>query len=421
MSDHVSIRMYNVGFGDCLLIRVCRDGVTWRMLVDCGVHNQGARQKGEVSQGIDEVVDLVVTDLAEEADGAPHLDVVAATHRHADHVKGFAADRWRDVKVDEVWLPFVEDMTDPQGDALRRGVEFSSFALLQSVQLAASSGGSPELAVARQLLENARPNQKAMDRLLRLDGQGFATPHRVRYWPSREATDNTVALHGRDGELSDAVIHLFGPPRESEFLRRMAPPRSAEWLRMAGASPVAGAVRALFDPAYRIDDAADVSEELRALSREAALGSLNVLDPTLLAAAVRLDRVVNNTSLFMVLEVGDVVVVLPGDAQQGAWEHVRALPTARALLQRCTVYKIGHHGSHNATPRAFLEEDWHPGSGYALLPWGEVKRWPEIPKDTLIEKLEQDHHTVLRFDAKAEGPEVTFGGEDDWVEVRFEV
>ena len=49
-------------------------------------------------------------------------------------------------------------------------------------------------------------------------------------------------------------------------------------------------------------------------------------DMGLLAAASVLEQSVNNTSLFFVLEVGGLRLLFPGDAQYGAWEHVRNNP-----------------------------------------------------------------------------------------------
>ena len=37
----ITVRMYNVGFGDAILITVDQPGGPWRMLVDCGVHPSG--------------------------------------------------------------------------------------------------------------------------------------------------------------------------------------------------------------------------------------------------------------------------------------------------------------------------------------------------------------------------------------------
>jgi len=105
--------MYNMGFGDAFRITVRRGGATWRMLVDCGVHAHG--QARPVAESVKKIVD----DLTEDCGGKPHLDVVVGTHHHRDHIVGFADDRWADVEVDEVWVPFVENDDDPDARGLR--------------------------------------------------------------------------------------------------------------------------------------------------------------------------------------------------------------------------------------------------------------------------------------------------------------
>ena len=109
----VEVRMYNVGFGDAFRVTVRRGDETWRMLVDCGVHSHGA------ARPLAESVQNIISDLAEDCGGTPRLDVVVATHHHRDHIRGFAADDWAAVEVDEVWVPFVEDGTDADARDLR--------------------------------------------------------------------------------------------------------------------------------------------------------------------------------------------------------------------------------------------------------------------------------------------------------------
>jgi hypothetical protein len=83
--------------------------------------------------------------------------------------------------------------------------------------------------------------------------------------------------------------------------------------------------------------------------------------------ALQLDGATNNTSLAFAIEVGRPgegrVLLFPGDAQVGNWLSWEALEwkvknggqtrTVRSddLLARTVLYKVGHHGSHNATLR----------------------------------------------------------------------
>lgn len=141
--------------------------------------------------------------------------------------------------------------------------------------------------------------------------------------------------------------------------------------------------------------------------------------------ALQLDNATNNTSLAFALEIGPPgtgkVLLFPGDAQVGNWlswfgkvklakkgEKERELGkemvwtvdgrkvTAEDLLRRTVLYKVGHHGSHNATLREKgLELMGRPdGSGelVAFLPVDEhVARekagYGEMPLRSLMKEL----------------------------------
>jgi hypothetical protein len=75
-----------------------------------------------------------------------------------------------------------------------------------------------------------------------------------------------------------------------------------------------------------------------------------------------LDKSMNNTSLIMLFVVDDKTLLFPGDAQIENWEYVlkyerkdkaeeQERQTLLELLKATNVYKVGHHGSRNATPR----------------------------------------------------------------------
>ena len=195
-------------------------------------------------------------------------------------------------------------------------------------------------------------NETATDRLLGRNGLGFATKPKVRYLPSLDAADNTIELG-----VGRAVAHVLGP-RDAELLKRMNPPKSAGWLTL-DADLVPGAddrATPLFDQFRYVIDRPQIEEQYpHLLEGHQALARLDQLnDDGLLAAASILERSVNNTSLFFVLEVDDVRLLFPGDSQHGAWEHVLNDPYGRALVEDVAFYKISHHGSHNGTPKRYL-------------------------------------------------------------------
>jgi hypothetical protein len=95
--------------------------------------------------------------------------------------------------------------------------------------------------------------------------------------------------------------------------------------------------------------------------------------------ADKINTELNNSSLVVAIELtrSRKVLLFPGDAQYGSWMSWAAAPfqidaqgtvpartvTTRDLLARTVFYKVGHHGSHNATLKG------RPDSDYANLDW----------------------------------------------------
>ncbi|HLM66081.1 MAG TPA: hypothetical protein VK358_01075, partial [Longimicrobium sp.] len=89
--------------------------------------------------------------------------------------------------------------------------------------------------------------------------------------------------------------------------------------------------------------------------------------------ALALNKGINNTSLVLAFELpaSGKVLLFVGDAQRGnwiswgdcSWRQGSETVTARDLLGRTVLYKVGHHGSHNATLFGT------PGDGHPSLGW----------------------------------------------------
>jgi hypothetical protein len=119
-----------------------------------------------------------------------------------------------------------------------------------------------------------------------------------------------------------------------------------------------------------------------------------------LAVAVALDKAVNGTSLVIALEIGDQVLLFPADAQWGSWKRILDDDELRELVKRTTFLKVGHHGSHNATPRDLVELLAERRDGLAaMVSTHTMDRWPSIPKAELLEALTSVTPKVARSDA----------------------
>jgi hypothetical protein len=71
----------------------------------------------------------------------------------------------------------------------------------------------------------------------------------------------------------------------------------------------------------------------------------------LLSIVRSLDDQMNNTSVILLFEVGDKSLLFPGDAQYENWMYALSQEGVMERLAKVNVYKVGHHGSLNATPK----------------------------------------------------------------------
>jgi hypothetical protein len=158
-------------------------------------------------------------------------------------------------------------------------------------------------------------------------------------------------------------VHVLGPPRDPKLIEELDPEADGETYRAlalraaAAASGAAGGVVAAaapFGEDWRVPDgqwgnvplAPDEVERINDLAQSADA----------VFAAEKVDSMINSTSLVLMLEVGKARLLLPGDAEWGTWKRILEDDEARALLRGATFFKVGHHGSHNATSKTLVEK-----------------------------------------------------------------
>ena len=410
--EHVTVRMYQVGFGDCFLVsfaypRPLPDGRADRhVLIDFGSTHAPRHQKLDWP--------AIARRLAEDCGGK--LDVVVVTHRHKDHLSGFANDDAAAV-IDElaptlVVRPWTEDpdipatATGPLGDrsrqllaGLAQGQEFANELALA---FDARAGGLP--GHVRQLAEDQLKNAEAVGRL-----QRWATENDGEYLHAGSASKIEQVVPGVGAEV-------LGPPTVDQFPEVVnARARDPEyWMLYQGLVTSGFSAGSL-----AIDDGVDDDEDdedgegrrptLLPPDHVAALeipaGPARWLAERLqrqhvesLQRIVRsLDDALNNTSLILLLTVGKRRLLFPGDAQIENWRFtLDRLATDRKLknrLRSVDFYKVGHHGSRNASPRSLLNL-WGDGKPLVSLMStspGVHGKTPEtaVPRATLVAALRE--------------------------------
>jgi beta-lactamase superfamily II metal-dependent hydrolase len=365
--DTISIRMYNVGFGDSFLLRFPCTGGERTMLIDCGFHPAGP---GPYS--IDKVVDQIIADVTKG--NKAHIDVVVATHRHRDHVLGFENEKWKSVSVGEVWMPWTEDPKNPDARKIRETQSKKASALCMAMRAAHVPSRVLEIA------ENALTNAKAMATL----HNGFAGKPVRRFLPSSKRPDATFTTD----TLPGLIIHAMGPSHDPKVIRDMNPPKGESFLQLSGKAGGNGTPIVLpFDARFKVrqSEAEKWLKEAGISPRQLkTIETMAQEDP--LALAVALDAAVNGTSLMLMFEMGKAFLLFPGDAQWGTWQNALTDPEWRDLLEKTNFYKVGHHGSHNATPREFVDKVL--GTKFSgMVCTDTTKKFPLIPRIPLMHAL----------------------------------
>lgn len=381
---HIVVRMYNVGFGDCFLL-VFPDPEL-RVLIDCGTHPSGPGPRP-----IEDVVDSVLDDVTDE-DGT-RIDVVVCTHRHRDHVAGFADPRWKDVEVGEVWMPWTEDPRDPEAKRIRERQGGLAASLVAALQ------GSAKEKSAAALAANSLPNAKEMRTL----HEGFAGDPRRRFLPRDEAAVGEIEADFL--RAAGVRVRVLGPPRDEKAIRNMDPPKGAAYLRAAAAAEGESGALAPFASGWQLTEKeleADERTKHLVLSRTARSAVRDAAKGDAFGVAVALERAINGTSLVLCFDKGDARLLFPADAQWGTWDRILRDKEATDLVAELTLLKVGHHGSHNATPKALVEllerRPSELGAPWAMVPTRPMEMWPLIPKAELIDALGVMTPRVARSD-----------------------
>ncbi|HEX3126396.1 MAG TPA: hypothetical protein VH394_03630 [Thermoanaerobaculia bacterium] len=268
--------------------------------------------------------------------------------------------------------------------------------------------------------------------------------------------EDTLSLSG----VSGVRVYVLGPPEDSVLIKRtdpsgdevypkaMAAAVEASFFAACGAMPEshdsvptsddlreARSMSIPFDDVYQIpfvkvQKAAEAGDTVGAAAEPLFRGYFDSKDKWrrvdgdwLEAAgefALQLDNATNNTSLALAIEVGPPgegkILLFPGDAQVGNWRSwfgkvklgQRELGkdmvwragdrkvTAEDLLRRTVLYKVGHHGSHNATLRQQGLELMGRSDGtaelVAFLPVDEhvardLAHYGEMPLRSLVKEL----------------------------------
>jgi len=474
----LEIRGYNVGFGDCFLLTFVYAKDKKHVLIDFGTT---AAPAGKTPASYM----LEVAGKIKEACGG-HLDAIVESHRHADHISGFATgtkqkasgDVIRECTDDDTIIvqPWTEDPDAPTDSRAPKGLTSQSrkafvaqlddmHSVAESVVnevrrmnantmdadtaterevVATSAKGRPEPAAAevetveaaddaegaiavapsgRGDVTGTTAGKRLMSRLAFIGEDNVKNLSAVKNLMSMSKPKNhRYVFFGADSGLEDILpgvkVHVLGPPtikqtNDERVLKQRSTDNNEFWMlrqrfwatqRLAADTTSGAAGPALFPKAKTI--------AIPRTSRWFVRRLRGVRAKSLLELVTILDSVMNNTSVILLFEAGGKKLLFPGDAQIENWSY--ALENSLKLLEGIDVYKVGHHGSRNATPITLFNNFKKRGGEkkrdrlMSLISTktgkhGTASSHSEVPRSTLVKALKADSDYRTTQDVKTAG------------------
>ena len=377
------IRMYRVGFGDFFTLSVPAEGGLAHILIDCGVH---AKDLGVIGDAVAKL----------KADTGGKLALVIMTHRHADHISGFAKarDLFETFSVERVWMSGFENRGDKQ--AMRIQAQIAATAMRLQAALAAAPADDEHVLMAGNALGVAGAGNDAALEML----HGFKTAAGEKtpvdyYWAGQPATLPPVL------EKAGLEAEILGPPQDPQLLAQMDN-KAHQYL--AGADGEEEAPAAPFAPAYRVAAFPWPPGFKSIFPIEQVVANIHDAQTGIVAAAAQnADNSLNNQSLVVLFTFGGKTMLFAGDAQWGNWAnflfggpigtpgHTGLTKRAQDILSNLDFYKVGHHGSTNATPKDVVDaigQRCVAMCSTAIGAYGKEKSNSEVPRLPLIAALD---------------------------------
>jgi len=442
--------MYRVGFGDFFLVTLGEHHI----IIDCGVF-KGTSATGDIGS-----IEAAIADMVKVTN--KKLALIVMTHRHADHIAGFGrfVDVFRDFTVDAVWMPAWEDEYNPTAKKFQ--AEMTALATQMQAQLdlhlAAGATVDPEL---YHRIGNATGNEPE---LAAAGGGGSKNAIALDLLKTGLKVKPAYLKEGDPAPLPASLksiglsVQVLGPPpvEDVELMKLMDLKKNVgEFLAIASGGDDADGDWEPFSRAWYADPSelessafgewisdrgrsespspAAVASARKELEKRLQAAAPSALD----LAAKQLDAFLNNQSLVLLFTYKGKNLLFVGDAQGGNWEHwlyetdsADKAPTgpiaakAKKILDTIDVYKVGHHGSTNATPIAVAREIREGSVALCSTQKGVYGSKPDtaVPLAKLIDALDErvelvrsDQHPItvgskkVRAEVNRDLPEKTDG------------
>lgn len=394
MDGQLLVRVYNVGLGDCIYLRVPDKNRDVHILIDCGNKFGGTDLLGECINHLKE-------DLDETESNKKRLDLLVVSHPHEDHHKGFEAEFFEDIRIGNLWLSPAYDRQNPKAkgffalqNAARRGL----------TNLSAVAFGDLKEEV-EELLSLSK--DEAIDMLCNILPE--ANGIQPRYVSTGTPPEQLQIFEDPDIKLS-----ILGPMEDIDSYYF-----GGEGLQVTNSLNASAELSNGYDSILGNPGSVEVKLP-RNISTQDFKNLRSRVHMNALALAEIAGHAVNNLSVILLLEWHGRRLLFPGDAEwhetrngevkkgraNGSW-NVMWQERHEDLSRPLDFLKIGHHGSENATPWTSkklksgkdhpinqildallpLPQPGQPVSARAVASTKRTSRWPSIPNAELMAEI----------------------------------
>ena len=402
----VRVRMYQVGFGDCFLLTFSYPGRTKprHVLIDFGTT---AAPSGSPSR----LLGRVAEDIRKAVGKDPFA--VVATHRHRDHIAGFdpgSNGKGPGAVIAALKPQFVVQPWTEQPDLAvdaKAPPGFKGLAARQETLASLEAIARHAVEVALPKLQRSFQHTATAEQLVFIGDDNISNEGAVRNLMGMAPNDYVYA--GKATRLARFLpgvkVTVLGPPtvKQHAGVRKARARDPDEFWSLQGKalglddkSGSTGHMALFADHEQTTGGSAPLWARWIIKSLRSAHGD------QLLELVRSLDAAMNNTSVILLFECCGHRFLFPGDAQIENWEYALGQKKFIELLKNITVYKVGHHGSLNATPRT-LWKKWYPQGAKPLAmnrrmtsfmstkagKHGSVASGTEVPRTKLVTALKK--------------------------------
>jgi beta-lactamase superfamily II metal-dependent hydrolase len=338
MESQLLVRMYNVGLGDCIYLRVPDTHREMHILIDCG------NKFGSLDR-LQACIDEMKIHLPDAGQNKKQLDLLVVTHPHEDHHKGFEAEFFKGINIQRIWLSPAYNPQDPHSAGFR-ALQAAAVRALQST--APFAVGELKDEMIDLLLSLTKTEALNMLRTTLPQANGIQPLYVTTSTPEDQLKlfeDSTTRL-----KVLNPMADIDGYYLGGEGL-------------LNGTSSMAGlGLEEGYQALYPDPHSAPITQPKNISVQDFDM-LCSRMHASALAAVDLTGAIANNLSVVLLLEWHHNRLLFTGDSewngaddiavkkgkQNGCWNVMWEMQHAD-LAKPLDFLKIGHHGSVNATP-----------------------------------------------------------------------